>query len=190
MRIFVADCRDSFVYTIVDYLRVLGAEVEIRRSDEFAAAEVPIDGTDGVLLSPGPGRPADATTCHDLLDRFAGRRPVLGVCLGHQVIAEHYGAVVARAGQPRHGETSRVDHDGAGLFAGLPQPVTVTRYHSLVVSEPLPKALVVTARAESGEVMGLRHRELPVAGVQFHPEAILTESGHHLLRNWLDALGG
>ncbi|ADD45758.1 anthranilate synthase component II [Stackebrandtia nassauensis] len=185
MRIFVADCRDSFVYTIVDYLRGLGAEVVIRRADEFTADEVPLTGTDALLLSPGPGRPGEARTCHALLDRFAGRRPVLGVCLGHQVIAEHYGGTVSRADEPRHGETSRISHDEAGLFAGLPNPVTVTRYHSLIVDEPLPHDLAVTARAESGEIMALRHRELPVAGVQFHPEAILTEGGHHLLGNWL-----
>lgn len=190
MRILVADCRDSFVHTIVDYLRVLGAEVDIRRVDDFTAAEIPLDGVDGVLLSPGPGRPEAAGVCHDLLDRFAGLRPVLGVCLGHQVIAQHYGGRVVTAAEPRHGETSRLDHDGTGLFAGLPPRVTVTRYHSLVVTEPLPPRLLVTARAETGEVMALRHTDLDVAGVQFHPEAVLTRAGHRLLDNWLAGVRG
>ena len=186
MSILVADCRDSFVYTIVDYLRSLGADVVVERADDLDVDAVPEHTTDAVLLSPGPGRPDQARSCHRLLERFANRLPILGVCLGHQVIAEHYGATVTAADEPRHGETSPVKHDGTGLFAGLPDPLTVTRYHSLLVAEAgLPPELVVTARTGPGEIMGLRHRDLAVSGVQFHPEAVLTESGHDLLGNWL-----
>ncbi len=145
----------------------------------------------GVLLSPGPGRPDEARLGHDLLDRFAGEVPVLGVCLGHQVIAEHWGAVVTRAAELRHGETSPIRHDGEGVFAGLANPFTATRYHSLAV-EPgsVRDPLAVTATSEDGTVMGLRHRSLDVEGVQFHPESILTEDGSALLANWLRRLEG
>ncbi|MGH8878654.1 MAG: anthranilate synthase component II [Stackebrandtia sp.] len=188
-RVLVADCRDSFVYTIVDYLRTLGAEVVVRRAEDLDVDVVSSRDTDGVLLSPGPGRPDQAGTCHRLLDRFAGRLPVLGVCLGHQVIAEYYGATVSVAGEPRHGETSRVKHDGTGVFAGLSNPLTVTRYHSLLVEEAgLPPELIVTARTGDGEIMAVRHRDLAVTGVQFHPEAVLTQSGHDLLGNWLSLM--
>jgi anthranilate synthase/aminodeoxychorismate synthase-like glutamine amidotransferase len=184
--VLVVDFRDSFVHTIVSYLRALGARVEVRRSDE-----TDVDGAvrlrpAGVLLSPGPGRPDEARLGHDLLDRFAGEVPVLGVCLGHQVIAEHWGAVVTRAAELRHGETSPIHHDGDGVFAGLANPFTATRYHSLAV-EPgtVREPLAVTATSEDGTVMGLRHRSLDVEGVQFHPESILTEDGTALLGNWL-----
>ncbi|CAM3320908.1 anthranilate synthase component II [Stackebrandtia soli] len=182
-RVLVADCRDSFVYTIVDYLASLGADVDVRRAET-----IDVDGVaapDAVLLSPGPGAPDEAEACHRLIDRFAGRVPILGVCLGHQVIAQHYGVPVVRAPQPCHGETARVRHDGRGVFSGLPQPLTVTRYHSLVVDEGDFGPLAVTAREETGLVMGLRHRRLPIEGVQFHPEAVLSESGHGLFGNWL-----
>ncbi|MFD0557217.1 para-aminobenzoate synthetase component 2 [Stackebrandtia endophytica] len=188
-RVLVVDCRDSFVYTIVDYLASLGAAVTIRQADDIAVDELEAGDFDGVLLSPGPGAPAQAATSHAVIDRFAGVVPILGVCLGHQVIAEHYGGMVERAPQLRHGETSRIHHDGTGVFTGLDTPFTATRYHSLAVPEAdLPECLRVTARSDSGVVMGITHRELPIEGVQFHPEAILSESGHDLFANWLAAL--
>ncbi|HZE41633.1 MAG TPA: aminodeoxychorismate/anthranilate synthase component II [Stackebrandtia sp.] len=187
-RVLVADCRDSFVYTIVDYLRALGSRVDVRRADGLEVGAVETD-FDAILLSPGPGTPDRAAACHALLDRFAGAVPILGVCLGHQVIAEHYGATVTRAPEPRHGETSAVHHDGLGVFAGLPDPFTAARYHSLAVDDATCRApLTVTARADDGVVMGLRHAELAVEGVQFHPESVLSRSGHALLGNWLSGV--
>lgn len=188
--VLVVDFRDSFVHTIVSYLRALGARVEVRRSDRTDADEAVTLRPAGVLLSPGPGRPDEARLGHELLDRFAGEVPVLGVCLGHQVIAEHWGATVTRAAELRHGETSPIRHDGQGVFAGLANPFTATRYHSLAV-EPasVREPLVVTAHSDDGTVMGLRHRSLDVEGVQFHPESILTEDGSALLGNWLRRLG-
>ncbi|MGH8795182.1 MAG: anthranilate synthase component II [Stackebrandtia sp.] len=190
-RVLVADCRDSFVYTIVDYLASLGAELTVVRTDELNVDDVSESEFDGILLSPGPGAPGEATACRQLLDRFAGVVPVLGVCLGHQVIAEHYGAEVGRAGEPRHGETSSVVHDGAGVFEGIASPFTATRYHSLTVVEAsCPDSLEISARTVgSGAVMGLRCRELDVEGVQFHPEAVLSQDGHRLLGNWLRRTG-
>ena len=187
--VLVVDFRDSFVHTIVSYLRALGARVEVRRSDRTSAAEAVELAPSGVLLSPGPGRPEEARLGHDLLDRFTGRVPILGVCLGHQVIAEHWGASVVRAPQLRHGETSPIFHDGAGLFAGCPSPMTATRYHSLAVEpDTVAPPLEVTASTDDGVVMGLRHLEADVEGVQFHPESILTEDGSALLANWLKRL--
>lgn len=189
-RVLVIDCRDSFVHTIVDYLAVLGADVAVRSSDSVTAESVDVGGVDGILLSPGPGTPAEAKVSHAMVDRFAGVVPILGVCLGHQVIAEHYGAVVERAPQLRHGETSAIHHDATGVFQGLPSPFTATRYHSLAVPEAsLPECLRVTARTASGVVMGLAHRRFAVEGVQFHPESVLTDSGHDLFANWLGSLG-
>lgn len=187
--VLVVDFRDSFVHTIVSYLRALGARVEVRRSDRTDVDEAVELRPVGVLLSPGPGRPDEARLGHDLLDRFAGDVPVLGVCLGHQVIAEHWGAEVTRAAELRHGETSPIRHDGEGVFAGLANPFTATRYHSLAV-EPatVHDPLKVTATSDDGTVMGLRHRTLDVEGVQFHPESILTEDGSALLGNWLRRL--
>ncbi|MFG3338449.1 anthranilate synthase component II [Glycomyces sp. NPDC048151] len=187
--VLVVDFRDSFVHTIVSYLRALGARVEVRRSDRTDADEAVKLRPAGVLLSPGPGRPDEARLGHELLDRFAGEVPVLGVCLGHQVIAEHWGAEVTRAAELRHGETSPIRHDGEGVFAGLANPFTATRYHSLAV-EPssVREPLRVTATSDDGTVMGLRHRDLDVEGVQFHPESILTEDGSALLGNWLRRL--
>jgi anthranilate synthase/aminodeoxychorismate synthase-like glutamine amidotransferase len=189
--VLVVDFRDSFVHTIVSYLRALGARVEVRRSDRTDVDEAVELRPVGVLLSPGPGRPDEARLGHDLLDRFAGEVPVLGVCLGHQVIAEHWGAEVTRAAELRHGETSPIRHDGEGVFAGLANPFTATRYHSLAV-EPssVREPLLVTATSDDGTVMGLRHRDLDVEGVQFHPESILTEDGSALLGNWLRRLKG
>ncbi len=186
MPILVVDNLDSFVYNLVHYLGELGADCVVRRADRLTAAEVDALDPAGILLSPGPGAPEQATTCLDLIRRYAGRVPVLGVCLGHQAIAVAYGATVARAPEPMHGKTSEVHHAGTGVLAGLPSPFTATRYHSLAVREAtLPDAVEVTARTPDGVVMALRHRELPVEGVQFHPEAVLTEGGHRLLANWL-----
>jgi anthranilate synthase/aminodeoxychorismate synthase-like glutamine amidotransferase len=189
--VLVVDFRDSFVHTIVSYLRALGARVDVRRSDQTDVDEAVRLRPAGLLLSPGPGRPDEARLGHDLLDRFAGEIPVLGVCLGHQVIAEHWGAVVSRAAELRHGETSPIRHDGSGVFAGLANPFTATRYHSLAV-EPasVRDPLEVTATSDDGTVMGLRHRGVDVEGVQFHPESILTEDGSALLGNWLRRVTG
>ncbi|MCH7229557.1 aminodeoxychorismate/anthranilate synthase component II [Glycomyces sp. L485] len=187
--VLVVDFRDSFVHTIVSYLRALGARVEVRRSDECSLAEAETLHPSGILLSPGPGRPEEAKLGHDLLERFAEQVPILGVCLGHQVIAEHWGATVSRAPQLRHGETSAIHHDGSGLFAGCPSPLTATRYHSLAVEpDTVAPPLEVTASTADGVVMALRHLDLDVEGVQFHPESILTEDGSALLKNWLQRL--
>jgi para-aminobenzoate synthetase component 2 len=184
MRILVVDNYDSFVFNLVQYLAQLGATCDVRRNDEVTPDEA---GTyDGVLLSPGPGEPKQAGVCLDIIRELAGHRPLLGVCLGHQAMAVAYGGVVSRAPELLHGRTSEVFHDGTGMLAGLPNPFTATRYHSLAVEEDsLPEELVVTARTDSGVVMAMRHRELDVEGVQFHPESILTEGGHQMLANWL-----
>ena len=190
MRILVIDNYDSFVYNIVQYLGQLGAECEVRRNDGIGLAEVGRLAPAGVLLSPGPGTPDRAGVCVDLIREYGGRLPILGVCLGHQAIAEAYGATVTRAPELLHGKTSQVRHAGDGVLAGLPDPFTATRYHSLaVVESTLPDEIEVTGRTASGVVMALRHRELPVEGVQFHPESVLTQGGHRLLANWLAACG-
>jgi para-aminobenzoate synthetase component 2 len=184
-RILVIDNYDSFVFNLVQYLYQLGAECDVRRNDEVAVTHY-----DGVLLSPGPGVPEHAGVCVDLVRHAAGRVPLLGVCLGHQAIAVAYGATVDRAPELLHGKTSTVYHDGVGVLAGLSSPFTATRYHSLAV-EPgtVPDELEVTGRTESGVIMALRHRDLPVEGVQFHPESVLTEGGHRTLANWLATCG-
>jgi para-aminobenzoate synthetase component 2 len=189
-RVLVVDNYDSFVFNLVHYLAQLGAEVLVRRNDELTAQD-PLDlGVDGVLLSPGPGRPEDAGVCVDLVREVGDRMPVFGVCLGHQAIAVAFGGTVERAPELLHGKTSQVRHQGAGVLAGLPDPFTATRYHSLaVVEESMPPELEVTARTEGGVIMGLRHRDLPLEGVQFHPESVLTEGGHQLLANWLLGCG-
>jgi para-aminobenzoate synthetase component 2 len=187
-RILVVDNYDSFVFNLVQYLGQLGAVCTVLRNDELA----PVDarGYDGVLLSPGPGTPEKAGVCVELVHEVAGQVPVLGVCLGHQAIAAAYGAVVERAPELLHGKTSAVHHEGAGVLAGLPSPFTATRYHSLAVREDtLPDEIEVTGRTESGVVMAIRHRDLPLDGVQFHPESVLTEGGHHLLATWLVTCG-
>jgi para-aminobenzoate synthetase component 2 len=189
LRILVVDNYDSFVYNLVQYLGVLGAEPVVVRHDAIAVEDVEALGPAGILVSPGPGRPGDAGVSAAVVRAWAGRVPILGVCLGHQVIGEVFGAEVVRA-PVVHGKTSAIDHDGRGVFAGLPQPLVATRYHSLVVSPAgLPVELLVSARSEDGTVMGLRHRDLPVEGVQFHPESVLTVAGHLLLANWLAACG-
>ena len=194
-RVLVVDNYDSFVFNLVQYLGQLGAEVVVRRNDAVTTDEVlagEVDGkpVDGVLLSPGPGTPADAGVCIDMVRALAGRLPVFGVCLGHQAIAEAYGATVDRAPELLHGKTSVVHHDGGGVLAGLPDPFTATRYHSLAVrEETLPPELAITGRTPSGVVMALRHRDVAVEGVQFHPESVLTQAGHLMLANWLSACG-
>ncbi|MGI5481796.1 aminodeoxychorismate/anthranilate synthase component II [Streptomyces lavendofoliae] len=190
-RILVVDNYDSFVFNLVQYLYQLGAECEVRRNDEVGPEDVPAGGFDGVLLSPGPGTPEEAGVCVDMVRHCAGTGvPVFGVCLGMQSMAVAYGGVVDRAPELLHGKTSPVVHEGRGVFAGLPSPFTATRYHSLA-AEParLPDVLEVTARTEDGIIMGLRHRELAVEGVQFHPESVLTEHGHLMLANWLEQCG-
>jgi para-aminobenzoate synthetase component 2 len=189
-RILVVDNYDSFVFNLVQYLYQLGARCEVVRNDAVRTGHAE-DGFDGVLLSPGPGTPEEAGVCVDMVRHCAGRRiPVFGVCLGMQSIAVAYGGVVDRAPELLHGKTSPLRHDGTGVFAGLPSPFTATRYHSLGVErDTVPDELRVTAWTEEGIVMGLRHRELPVEGVQFHPESVLTEGGHLMLANWLTECG-
>lgn len=189
-RILVVDNYDSFVFNLVQYLYQLGAECEVLRNDEVTTAHAD-EGFDGVLLSPGPGTPEEAGVCVDMVRHCAAAGvPVFGVCLGLQSIAVAYGAVVDRAPELLHGKTSLVSHEGAGVFTGLPSPYTATRYHSLAVERgTVPPELEITAWTESGVIMGLRHRELPVEGVQFHPESVLTEWGHRMLANWLTTCG-
>jgi len=185
-RVLVIDNYDSFVYNLVQYLGELGAEPLVFRHDELTLDEIAALDPDAVLISPGPGRPEDAGLSNDVIRHFAGRRPVLGVCLGHQCIGQIYGGEVVRAPQIMHGKTSLVRHTGEGVFAGLPDPFEATRYHSLIVDrDSVPAELEVTAWTDDGIVMGLRHRQHDVQGVQFHPESILTAAGHDLLRNFL-----
>jgi anthranilate synthase/aminodeoxychorismate synthase-like glutamine amidotransferase len=193
-RVFLVDNYDSFTYNLAQELGELGAEVEVARNDAFTCEQVEADAPDGIVISPGPGTPADAGLSNDVIRTFAGRIPILGVCLGHQCIGEVYGGFVVRAPELVHGKTSAIHHDRAGVFAGLPQPFEATRYHSLIVDdERLPAVLEVTARTRPGPsarglVMGLRHREFAVEGVQFHPESILTRAGMDLLGNFLRSL--
>jgi anthranilate synthase/aminodeoxychorismate synthase-like glutamine amidotransferase len=186
-RVLVIDNYDSFVYNLVQYLGELGADPLVYRHDAITIEEAEELDPDAVLISPGPGRPEDAGLSNDVIREFAGRRPVLGVCLGHQCIGQIYGGQVVRAAEVMHGKTSLIRHHDAGVFSGLPNPLEATRYHSLVVDrDSLPDVLEITAETDDGVVMGLRHRELDVEGVQFHPESILTASGHDLLRNFLE----
>jgi para-aminobenzoate synthetase component 2 len=189
VRVLVVDNYDSFVYTIAGYLAQLGAECDVRRNDAVGVEDAA--GYDGVLLSPGPGVPKEAGVCPDMVRHCAdARQPMLGVCLGHQALGEVFGATVTHASELMHGKTSLVRHDGTGVLEGLPSPFTATRYHSLaVVDETVPPELEVNGRTEGGVVMALRHRELPLHGVQFHPESVLTEGGHRLLANWLAVCG-
>jgi anthranilate synthase/aminodeoxychorismate synthase-like glutamine amidotransferase len=185
-RVLVIDNYDSFVYNLVQYLGELGAEPLVHRSDELTLDQIVALDPDAVLVSPGPGRPEDAGLSNAVIEHFAGHRPVLGVCLGHQCLGQVYGAEVVRARDVMHGKTSFIRHDGSGVFAGLPDPFEATRYHSLIVErDSVPDVLEVTAWTDDGVVMGLRHRVHAVEGVQFHPESILTASGHDLLRNFL-----
>jgi anthranilate synthase/aminodeoxychorismate synthase-like glutamine amidotransferase len=189
--VFVLDNYDSFTYNLVQYLGELGAEVEVHRNDELTVEEVEALHPERILLSPGPCTPSEAGILVPLVRHMAGKVPIFGVCLGHQAIGEAFGGKVVRASHLMHGKTSVVTHDGKGIFAGLASPLTCTRYHSLVVDEAsLPAELVVTARTpEVGDgsvIMGLRHRTLPIEGVQFHPESVLTECGHEMIRNFLE----
>lgn len=189
-RILVVDNYDSFVYTIVGYLQQLGAETTVVRNDEVPPSSEFAD-YDGILVSPGPGAPKDAGATLEVIEACAERAtPMLGVCLGHQALGEVFGGVVTHAAELMHGKTSAVSHGSAGVFAGLPTPFTATRYHSLaVVRETIADELTITAQTANGIVMGLQHRDLPLHGVQFHPEAVLTEGGHLLLANWLAVTG-
>ncbi len=192
-RILVIDNYDSFVYTLDGYLKQLGAETEVVRNDTIRKEELPdrLDEYDGVLLSPGPGKPSDAGVSIPAVGAALERgKPLLGVCLGHQAIAESFGAVVTNAEELMHGKTSSIEHDGSAFYEGVPQPFTATRYHSLaVVAATVPDELVVTSRTVGGVIMGLRHVEAPVYGVQFHPESVLTEGGYRMLGNWLGVVG-
>lgn len=187
-RILVVDNYDSFVFNLVQYLAQLGAEVEVLRNDALAPEQA-VD-FDGVLLSPGPGTPEDAGVCMDIVTQCGGRVPIFGVCLGHQAIAAAFGATVSRAPELLHGKTSYVLHEDAGVLRGLPHPFLATRYHSLAVDPTtVPAELEVTGATESGVIMALRHRTMAIEGVQFHPESVLTEGGHLMLANWLEACG-
>ena len=185
--IALIDNYDSFTYNLAQYLGELGAEVRVFRNDEIAVDEVAALGPSHVVLSPGPGTPDDAGITLALIAQLAGSVPLLGVCLGHQAIGQAFGGKVVRAGRVMHGKVSHIRHDGNGVFTGVPDEFVATRYHSLVVErESLPACLAVTAQSEDGEIMGLRHRSLAVEGVQFHPEALLTEHGHRMLQNFLE----
>jgi anthranilate synthase/aminodeoxychorismate synthase-like glutamine amidotransferase len=187
-RVFLIDNYDSFTYNLAQELGELGAQVEVARNDAFRVDDVDAD---GIVISPGPGTPDDAGLSNDVIRAFAGRTPILGVCLGHQCIGQVYGGRVVRAPELVHGKTSAIEHDDVGVFKGLPQAFPATRYHSLVVDAATfpDDALEVTARTAQGLVMGLRHRTLPIEGVQFHPESILTTAGMDLLGNFLRTLG-
>jgi para-aminobenzoate synthetase component 2 len=187
-RILVVDNYDSFVFNLVQYLAQLGAQVTVKRNDEVTTDEAL--GYDGILLSPGPGTPEEAGVCIDIVKTCAGKVPIFGVCLGHQAIATAYGATVTRAPELLHGKTSEVFHEEIGVMAGLREPFTATRYHSLAIDpSTMPDSLMITGATETGVIMGIRHRELAVEGVQFHPESVLTEGGHHMLANWLTECG-
>jgi anthranilate synthase component 2 len=184
--ILVLDNYDSFTYNLVQYLGELGAEVKVVRNDELSVDEVEALAPERLVISPGPCTPNEAGISLELVARLAGKLPILGVCLGHQAIGQAFGGKVVRARQVMHGKVSHIRHDGRGVFAGVPDDFVATRYHSLVVERSsLPAALQVTAQAEDGEIMGLRHAALAVEGVQFHPEALLTEHGHRMLENFL-----
>jgi anthranilate synthase component 2 len=186
--VFVLDNYDSFTYNLVQYLGELGAEVVVRRNDEVTVADIKAMKPERIVISPGPGRPEDAGVTMDVIRELGDTTPILGVCLGHQAIGAVFGGSVVRATVPMHGKTSTIEHNRRGVFTGITEPFQASRYHSLVVAdEGLPAELEVTARTkEDGAIMGLRHRHLPVHGVQFHPESILTGEGHRILRNFLE----
>jgi anthranilate synthase/aminodeoxychorismate synthase-like glutamine amidotransferase len=187
MAFLMVDNYDSFTYNLVQYFWELGVEMEVFRNDRITLDEVESGGYEAVVLSPGPGTPADSGICPQIVRELGRRLPILGVCLGHQTIGEVFGGTVARAPRLMHGKTSPVFHDGSSLFAGIPSPFEATRYHSLIVLEStLPEEIRVTARTEEGEVMALAHQHLPIFGVQFHPESILTLHGKTLLANFVD----
>jgi para-aminobenzoate synthetase component 2 len=188
-RVVVVDNYDSFTYNLVQYVETLGGECDVRLNDRVTVAQISALKPDGVLLSPGPGNPDDAGVTLELIAQLSGQLPIFGVCLGHQAIGQAFGGNVIRAPELMHGKTSAILHDGRNLFRGLPSPFEAARYHSLIVEEAsFPAALEVTARTQKGEIMGLRHRELAVEGVQFHPESILTDHGLRMIENWLTSL--
>ena len=187
--ILVIDNYDSFTYNLVQYLGELGAEVVVERNDAVSVDDIRGLVPSGVLISPGPGRPEEAGVSLDAIAKLGAEIPIFGVCLGHQSIAQHFGASVVRADRLMHGRTSEILHQGRGVFESLPSPLTATRYHSLIVKrDTIPDELEITAWTDQGEVMGIRHRQLPIEGVQFHPESFLTEHGHDLIRNWLSSV--
>ncbi|CAI8057118.1 Anthranilate synthase component 2 [Geodia barretti] len=184
--LLLLDNYDSFTYNLYQYLAELGADVTVIRNDKITIPEIQEMAPSGIVISPGPCTPSEAGISNEVIQRFGPELPVLGVCLGHQCIGEAFGATVDRAGEIRHGKTSWIHHDGAGVFAGLPTPFEAIRYHSLVIyPETVPESLEVTAWTDNGLIMGVRHKEYPVEGVQFHPESIMTAVGHDLLRNYL-----
>lgn len=185
--LFMLDNYDSFTYNLVQYFGELGQEVVVRRNDQVTLEEIEALNPSHLCVSPGPKCPADAGLSVALIQHFAGKRPILGVCLGHQAIGHAFGARIIRAQQIMHGKVSPITHQGTDVFSNLPSPFNVTRYHSLAIErDSLPDCLEVTAQTEDGEIMGVRHRELPIYGVQFHPESVLSEHGHALLKNFLD----
>ncbi|HUU13451.1 MAG TPA: aminodeoxychorismate/anthranilate synthase component II [Terriglobia bacterium] len=184
--ILVIDNYDSFTYNLVQYLGELGAEIEVRRNDQTSVEEIDRMAPERIVISPGPKTPTEAGICLDLIKEFSGRRPILGVCLGHQAIGQAFGGKVIRAPEIMHGKTSNISHDGKTVFTGLPNPFPATRYHSLIVErQSLPACLEISATSPDGLIMGLRHKEMKVEGVQFHPESVLTEVGKQLLANFL-----
>jgi len=186
VQLLMIDNYDSFTYNLVQYLGELGADVEVRRNDAVTVEDVLALAPERIVISPGPCTPNEAGITLELLERLSGRVPILGVCLGHQAIGQAFGGKVVRANQVMHGKVSRIRHDGRGVFSGIPDDFVATRYHSLVIERSsLPDCLALTAQAEDGEIMGVRHKSLAVEGVQFHPEAMLTEHGHRLLDNFL-----
>jgi anthranilate synthase component II len=186
MRVLVIDNYDSFTYNLVQYLGELGAEVLVRRNDEVTPEEVLELHPDRIVVSPGPCTPKEAGVSVEVIEKVSGQVPILGVCLGHQAIGQAFGAEIVR-GEPVHGKTAKILHDGEGVYRGVQQGFEATRYHSLVIEpESLPEDLQITSRTEDGTIMGVRHRDFPVEGVQFHPESVLTRSGHELLKNFLE----
>ncbi|EPS6960066.1 aminodeoxychorismate synthase component 2 [Klebsiella aerogenes] len=184
--ILLIDNYDSFTWNLYQYFCELGAEVLVKRNDELTLAEIASLAPEKIVISPGPCTPDESGISLDVIRRYAGKTPLLGVCLGHQAIAQVFGAAIVRAAQVMHGKTSLIEHNGEGVFKGLNNPLIVTRYHSLVIDPPtLPADFIVTARSASGEIMGIRHRQWDLEGVQFHPESILSEQGHQLLENFL-----
>ena len=185
--LLLIDNYDSFTYNLYQYLGELGAEAEVVRNDQISIEEIAEMAPERIIISPGPGNPDEAGISNDVIRRFGGKVPILGVCLGHQCIGEVFGGVVEGAGEILHGKVSRITHDGRGVFAGIASPIDGTRYHSLAIrADSVPDVLEVSARSESGIIMGVRHRTLPIEGVQFHPESILTPDGHQILRNFLE----
>jgi anthranilate synthase/aminodeoxychorismate synthase-like glutamine amidotransferase len=185
--LLMIDNYDSFTFNLVQYFGELGAEVLVHRNDALTLDQIEAWAPDQIVISPGPCTPNEAGICVRLIQRFAGKIPILGVCLGHQAIGQAFGGTIVRAGRVMHGKLDNVRHDGRGVFAGIESPVTVTRYHSLAIAaDSVPACLKISARTDDGEIMGVRHVEHAVEGVQFHPEAILTEHGHEMLRNFLN----